>query len=189
MHANDKIDYSITLRWNRNCKIWREKIENENASGRACPTGFDPLWFPAAFSFQFHLLPLHLLIHLPLLIPPPYIPTPPSLIAQHSSFYSFQNNQLTIFNLKLNNFLFQIAATIFESAPTLCSLSYTISFSSLSGEQMVLISTTPCFQSCVFDSYHNWLQVGIRAPLIISSMLLPLSERGFHAAMRRRTKL
>ena len=30
---------------------------------RACPTEFDPLWFPAVFSFQFHL-PLQLLIHI-----------------------------------------------------------------------------------------------------------------------------
>ena len=66
---------STTLRWSsltnssgsewkgKYVKIWWERKSVEGECKRACPTGFDPLWFPAVFSFQFHL-PLQLLIHI-----------------------------------------------------------------------------------------------------------------------------
>ena len=41
-------------------------MENENASGRACPTGFDPLWFPAEFSLIVTICSKKLLLDLKL---------------------------------------------------------------------------------------------------------------------------
>ena len=103
---------STTLRWSsltnssgsewkgKYVKIWWERKSVEGECKRACPTGFDPLWFPAAFSFQFyqrllHLL-IHLLIHLLFLVHLLLL-----LHLLHSNFYRFQNCQQTIMTWKL----------------------------------------------------------------------------------------